>query len=72
MRIFINALETVMEGVFNGAKDSKRPKFPIRHKGLNVDRAGLGREQGPECSEGGGSVYWQGRKHVWSTWLNIE
>lgn len=61
-----------MEDIFNGAKDSKRPKYPCKDKGLKLDRMGLGREQGPECSEGGGSVYWQKRKHVWLTFMKPQ
>lgn len=60
-----------MEDIFNCAKDSKRPKSPSEDKGLELDRTGLGREQGP-AREGGGSVYWQKREHVWLTFIKNQ
>lgn len=61
-----------MEDIFNGAKDSKRPKYPSKDEGLKLGRTGLGKEQGPECSEGGGSIYRQKRKHVWVTFIKYQ
>lgn len=53
-------------------RTAKGPKILLKIRVWNwTEQVGWG-EQGPECSEGGGSVYWQKRRHVGVTFSKYQ